>query len=295
MFGYIKPCKPQLRVCEYETYRAVYCGLCKQLGRQYGPFSRLTLSFDFTFLALLKMALTPSAVEFHPARCMLNPFKKHPCCGESESLSFSAGTAMILGYYKVLDNYQDGDLKKRTISVLCMPFAKHAYKGAADQYPQIAQIAYETISQQSAVEQALCDSIDLACEPTAQALSGICALLDDRQQRVLGRFGYLLGRYIYMADALDDLEEDLKQHSYNPFLLREGITADSTSPELLFQVRERAKGSLYLTMSELAKAYSLLELHSFTPILDNIVHLGLHDAVERILLPKETKTDDGSL
>ena len=44
MFGYIKPFKGMLRVCEYETYKAVYCGLCKQLGGEYGPFARLPLS-----------------------------------------------------------------------------------------------------------------------------------------------------------------------------------------------------------------------------------------------------------
>lgn len=293
MFGYVRPCKPQLRVCEYETYKAVYCGLCKQLGRQYGPFSRLTLSYDFTFLALLQMSLSKEPPAFAPKRCMLNPLKKSPCCSDCEALTFSAGTAMILGYYKVLDNYQDGDLKKRVLSLICMPFAKHAYKGAADRYPQVAQIAYETISRQSALESERCDSVDQACEPTAQALSGICALLDSGQHRVLERFGYLLGRYIYMADALDDLEEDLRQHSYNPFLLRDAIT-DGT-PEALSLVRENAKGSLYLTMGELAKAYSLLELHAFSPILDNIINLGLHEAVGRILLPKETKSDDGSL
>lgn len=293
MFGYVRPCKAQLRVCEYETYKAVYCGLCKHLGRQYGPFSRLTLSYDFTFLAILMMALSKNPLSFTPQRCMLNPLKKHPCCCDCQELSFSAGTAMILGYYKVLDNYQDGDLKKRALSLICMPFAKHAYKGAADRYPQVAQIAYETISRQSALENERCDSVDQACEPTAQALAGICALLDDSQRRVLERFGYLLGRYIYMADALDDLEEDLLQHSYNPFLLRDGITVPS--PEALSNVRENAKGSLYLTMGELSKAFSLLEFHAFSPILDNIVHLGLHETVGRILLPKETKSDDGSL
>lgn len=293
MFGYVRPCKPQLRVCEYETYKAVYCGLCKQLGRQYGPFSRLTLSYDFTFLALLQMSLSKEPPSFAPHRCMLNPLKKSPCCDDCEALTFSAGSAMILGYYKVLDNYQDGDLKKRVLSLICMPFAKHAYKGAADRHPQVAQIAYETISRQSALESERCDSVDQACEPTAQALSGICALLDSGQSRVLERFGYLLGRYIYMADALDDLEEDLRQHSYNPFLLRDAIT--DGSPEALSRVRENARGSLYLTMGELARAYSLLELHAFSPILDNIINLGLHDAVGRILLPKETKSDDGSL
>ena len=293
MFGYVKPCSAQLRVCEYETYKAVYCGLCKQLGRHYGPFSRLTLSFDFTFLSILQMALSPKKPDFVPRRCMLNPFKKRPCCCECEALSFSAGTAMILGYYKVLDNYQDGGFQKRLVSFIGMPFAKHAYKDAAARYPQVAQIAYETISRQSALESENCDSIDMACEPTAQALSGICALLDEKQYRVLERFGYLLGRYIYMADALDDLEEDLRQHSYNPFLLRDKVT--SASSEALAQVRENAKGSLYLTIGELSKAYSLLNLYAFTPILDNIIHLGLHQTVGRILLPKETKSDDGSL
>lgn len=293
MFGYVRPCKAQLRVCEYETYKAVYCGLCKQLGRQYGPFSRLTLSFDFTFLAILQMALMKEPPVFSPQRCMLNPLKKRPCCDHCEALSFSAGTAMILGYYKVLDNYQDGDFKKRVLAMLCTPLAKHAYKGAAERFPQVAQIAYETISRQSALESERCNSVDQACEPTARALASICALLDTEQSRVLERFGYLLGRYIYMSDALDDLEEDLHQNSYNPFLLRDGIAAPS--PEALSHVRENAKGSLYLTMGELSKAFSLLELHAFSPILDNIIHLGLHETVGRILLPKETKSDDGSL
>lgn len=295
MFGYVRPCKPQLRVCEYETYRAVYCGLCKQLGRQYGPFSRLTLSFDFTFLALLQMSVTNKRPDFSPKRCMLNPLVKRMCCGHCDELSFSAGAAMIMCYFKILDNYQDGGLKDRTLALLCMPFAKSAYKNAAEKYPGVAQVMYETISQQSSLEEERCSSVDLACEPTAQALSGICGMLteDTGQKRVLERFGYLLGRYIYMADALDDLEQDLRQHSYNPFLLRDHI--ETPSAQALSEVRESAKGSLYLTMGEISKTFSLLELHSFAPILENVVQLGLHDTVERILQPKETKTDDRPL
>lgn len=296
MFGYVKPCKAQLRICEYETYKAVYCGLCKQLGRQYGPFSRLTLSFDFTFLALLQMALDENPPVFSPGRCLLNPLKKQPCCQDNASLSFSADVAMIMFYFKVLDNYQDGGLKERALSLVCMPFVKHAYLRASERLPDVAEVVYEIISKQSTIESSHCSSVDQACEPTALALSQICAMLgkDNGQIRVLSRFGYLLGRYIYMADALDDLEQDLRQHSYNPFLLRENLTA-TVSPEAIHAVRENAKGSLYLTMGELAKTYSLLELKAFTPILDNIIHLGLHEAVEGILIPKEKSSDDRPL
>ena len=45
MFGYIKTCTPQLRLCEWEAYRGIYCGLCRTLGRRFGPLARLTLSY----------------------------------------------------------------------------------------------------------------------------------------------------------------------------------------------------------------------------------------------------------
>lgn len=290
MFGYIKPCKPQMRVCEYETYKAVYCGLCKQLGRKYGPFSRLTLSFDFTFLALLNLSLEPEDKDrFTPGRCMLNPVKKIPCLKDCEALKFSSGVAMMMFYYKALDNYNDGGFKEKTLSALCLPFARFAFHKAAEQYPHAAQIIYEAISKQSLIEQEHCDSVDRACEPTALVLSGLCGLLseDKNQQRILERFGYFLGRYVYMADALDDLEEDVKRNSYNAFLLREHLT--SPTPEQFATIREQAKGSLFLTIGELIKTYELLELHTYQPILDNIIHLGLRDTVERILMPKETE------
>ena len=53
MFGYIVVHKPELKVKEYETYRASYCGLCHSLKKQSGRIGQLTLSFDMTFLALL--------------------------------------------------------------------------------------------------------------------------------------------------------------------------------------------------------------------------------------------------
>ncbi|MEM1483638.1 DUF5685 family protein [Oscillospiraceae bacterium PP1C4] len=289
MFGYVKPCKPQMKVCEYEIYKAVYCGLCKQLGQQYGPFSRLTLSYDFTFLALLDMSLADTQQQFTHKRCMLNPMKKQPCCGDCEQLGFSSGVAMMMFYYKALDNYQDGGFAEKALSLFYLPFARHAFQKAGETYPEVARIMYETVSKQSVIEDELCDSVDRACEPTALALSGICGLLsrDDSQRRVLERFGYLLGRYVYLSDALDDLEEDIKKHNYNPFLLREKITFPDS--EQFASIRENAKGSLFLTIGELIKTYELLELHHYKPILDNIVQLGLRDTVERILLPKETE------
>lgn len=34
MFGYIIPFKPELKIKEYEIFKAYYCGLCKAIGEK---------------------------------------------------------------------------------------------------------------------------------------------------------------------------------------------------------------------------------------------------------------------
>ena len=57
MFGYVRVQLLELRVREYRYYRGVYCGLCRAQGRCTGQCSRMTLSYDYVFLSLLRMAL----------------------------------------------------------------------------------------------------------------------------------------------------------------------------------------------------------------------------------------------
>ena len=49
MFGYVMVQKGELLVKEYDTFRAYYCGLCRQLA-EYGIKGRLLLNYDCTFL-----------------------------------------------------------------------------------------------------------------------------------------------------------------------------------------------------------------------------------------------------
>ena len=76
MFGYLQPYKPYLMIKDFELYKSVYCGLCKQLGRDYGFLTRLILSYDCTFYAILLMSLKRSCTGFSDGRCKFNPLKK---------------------------------------------------------------------------------------------------------------------------------------------------------------------------------------------------------------------------
>lgn len=290
LFGYIKPYKPELKMIEYDTYKAVYCGLCKQLGKAFGPFSRMTLSYDFAFLSLLSLGVAEECRGFKRESCAANPLKKKPCLCACEDSAFSASAAMLMLYYKVKDNYQDGGVGDKIKAVLLMPFAGHARKKAKKQYPQMEQIIASQMERQRKLEQEGC-SVDAAAEPSARALSGITELIptDETNRRVLSRVGYLVGRWVYLIDALDDIEEDLKQGCFNPYLSKFGITQQDAD---LSKAKEYAVGMIHLTAGELSNTYELLEIKRYKTILDNIIYLGLRNTLEQVL-SGETKRKNG--
>ena len=52
LFGYIKVSKGELKIKEYELYRAINCGLCKSMQKYTTKLSAVALSYDIVFLAI---------------------------------------------------------------------------------------------------------------------------------------------------------------------------------------------------------------------------------------------------
>lgn len=296
MLGYVRPCKPDMRIREYDTYKAIYCGLCKELGKSFGAASRLTLSYDFAFLALLHLSVNDALASFDKMICVAHPFKKMPQALPNEALSYSASCAVLTIYHKVRDNIADSRLFRKLPPLALLPFAKGAYRKSARTYPAIAALIEEQIERQTALEAAGCASLDESADPTSRMMEAIAAGITENGQhkRILARFGYLLGRWIYLLDALDDVEKDSKQGAYNPLLLRFQVESPAhLTEEKLTEIRTFAVDELHLTMGELAGAYALLPIVKYRPILDNIVYAGLNTALHNTITKE--KKNDGSL
>lgn len=279
MFGYIRAAKPELRVKEYERYKAVYCSLCRSLGKDYGFISRLTLSYDFTFLALLNMSLTEGCDPIERKRCAFNPLKKCNYCKDLQPLRMPAAAAMIMLYYKLKDNIDDEKGIKKIGYLLIKPLFSKAHKRAAKQYPYIEQVVSSYIEKQNALEMEECRLLDAAADPTADALREILALCGktENDRRVLERIGYCLGRYIYLLDAACDLKEDIKTGSYN--VLKYEFDGDDP----IAYARDRISPQLYFCINEAGKAFELLEVKKYQPILGNIIYLGLEETFKKEL------------
>lgn len=288
MFGYIKPNRPNMLVKEHEAYKAVYCGLCNKLGKKFGFWARFTLSYDFTFFAVLGYEFAQAVPEFYRIFCPMKPLKKCAAANNSEVLDLTANFAMIMLYYKALDNIKDNNLKDKLKSILIFPLLKSAFKRAKNENPQIAQIAEEMFARQAQIEDANSPVLDEACEPSAAALGKILAIYahGETQKRIAERLGYLLGRYIYICDAADDMEDDKKDNNYNPLLnsyyQKTKESGEAENPAVLKTVRENARLSLNLTIAEAAATAQLLEDGTFSGIIHNVLYDGLILTAEEI-------------
>lgn len=278
MLGYVKACKPELKIKEFEIYKAVYCSLCKKLGKNYGILSRFTLSYDFTFLALLNMSLQDGCVCFEQKRCAFNPLKKCNYCKDDTSLDMPAAAAMIMLYYKILDNIADEHGIKKIGYYILKPIFSRAHKKASHDYPEIELAVSEYISEQNALEKDDCKSIDQVADPTAKVMEKILSLCSDdlSQKRVLKRLGYCMGRYIYLLDAAVDLPDDIKNKSYN--VLKYGCDSEAKK-----YAKEKITPQLYFCVNEAAKAFELLDVKKYKSIIGNIIYLGLEETFTKEL------------
>ena len=274
MFGYLQIHKDELKVKEYEAYKSVYCGLCKQLGKDYGFMTRLILSYDCTFYAILLMSLKRSCTGFSDGRCKFNPLKKCKFADcKDNAYSKASALSVISAYYKVVDDIDDSGFFKRIALKIAKPFFGRRQKKAARRFPEIKNIVSEMMKNQKAAENDELVTIDKAANPTAKMISDLAALEggNDLQKRVLSEFGYQIGRWVYLIDAADDYEKDKKSGNFNPF-----IKADINDKDYINSVLSQSLARAY-------DAYNLLDIIDFKPIIDNMMLYGFPNKQNAVL------------
>ncbi|MBO5937904.1 MAG: hypothetical protein J6Q82_00190 [Clostridia bacterium] len=280
MFGYVRVKHTELKVKEYEFYRGTYCGLCRSMGKCTGQCSRFALSYDFAFLALLRIAFNRTPVEFEQKRCIAHPLKKRNMMKPNDSLAYCAGAAALLNYHKVMDDLADEKGLKKLRALLVRPMMAHARKkalraGLSELDTRIAELLTEL----STVEQSNEKSVDAPAEVFGKLLSLIISHgLDGIDARIASSLGHAIGKWIYIADALDDWQEDAKKGRYNPFLkLYDGKLPTQEDYE---SIGLALKNELY--EAEAAADLLTFDNEAIEEIVSNILYLGLPDRIRQI-------------
>lgn len=284
MFGYVRPYKPEMRFLEYDAYKAAYCTLCKQIGRRYGRLLRLTLSYDFTFLALLEQSLKEGKIELKQKRCVANPLKKCKYFAKCEDFTFTAAAGVIMVYYKACDNIADERGLKAAFYRVFKKLITRGYQKAAAEYPKVDALFSEYIAAQNKVEQSGIYNLDAAADPTAQMLGKLFAMCGSGEETAaLNRIGYCMGRWIYIMDAAEDLKKDLQKNRYNP------LCQEAPKPLTDEWIKTRITKTLNVCAVSAAEAFELIKFKRFKNILGNIIYLGLQNSAAYLLSKEKQK------
>ena len=282
MLGYIRADAPELRLRDSECYRAIYCGLCRQMGKCTGQCSRLSLSYDFAFLAAFRMSLTNEKITLEKKRCLVHPFKKRNMAMHSPTLSYCADASAILTYHKCRDDVDDEKGFKKLRARAASGFFSSAYRRARHRYPTLDATVKALLGELRQYEKdtTAVPSADAPAAIFANLMAAVCAEgLKGTEARIATSFGRAIGHWIYLVDAADDYRDDLASGSFNPFVR---LFGDSMT-------EENAAGIAISLKRYLADAESAFLLIDTFPapevreILCNILYLGLPKVADRIL------------
>jgi len=319
MYGYITPYKPDMSPPEKAVYTAFYCGICKTTGRLFGQAARFATNYDITFLATLMHDYVSQEVEFGRARCIGGPLFRRTYVKRNPLLERIAAANILLAYYKLEDDIIDGSgISKRLAKRALKKARKKAVKIVPNADGLIAKMYAELRELEKAgcdiLDKAAHPFAELTAELAVQIITGVDAgkyfsgndsalrtsdsaltsspfpefnlpdNISSNAAHTVDNFRslcYNIGKFIYFADALDDISEDFKKKRYNPMLAAFG---GFTKKQKFFE--DNHESITYATaavINRAAESFNQLYLTQSNTLLKNIVHKGLRYKIEQVL------------
>lgn len=285
MFGYIRLNKPESKLREYEYYRAVYCGLCRSLGRCTGQCSRLMLSYDMTFMAAIRLTLEGIRPTLQKGRCLIHPLRRRPMVkprrGSDEERIFSlcACATVLLSYHKFRDDMADERGGRRFRASLARLLARPLRHRAAKRYAPLEQVIERQLLALSQWEKESSPSIDRPAEIFGELLASILSHGLEGTPLLLAReIGFHVGKWVYLVDAADDYGEDVRLGRYNPLIAAYG-------GEFGEEARQSMMTALTAELCAAERAFDLLEYPdgNMEGIIKNIIYIGMPQTARKAL------------
>jgi hypothetical protein len=189
-------------------------------------------------------------------------------CQSTPTLELAAAESLILSYQKLRDDVADRGFFRGLPARLAALLLRGAYRRAAAARPEFDRQVTECLRQLHALERERCPSMDRAADTFARILRAAAPHTGDpAADRPLGELLYHVGRWVYLIDAWDDLERDLRDGGYNPIAERyQGRPREH---------REEVRATLRHSRNLAASAYALVKAERWDGIVSNILYLGL--------------------
>ena len=268
MFGYVVMNKPEIRFRDFDLYRSFYCGLCRELREKYGISGQITLTYDMTFVVVLLSALYEPPTQKGTTRCVIHPVCRQPV-RKNAATEYGADMNVLLTYYKCMDDWED---EKKFAALGYGKILQRKNNRLSYRYPEKAEKIRKLLEELSQMEKAGETDIDKMSGCFGRIMEEIFAWKTDVWEGSLRRMGFYLGKFIYILDAYDDVEKDVKNGNYNPF----------AEKYIMKGFDEQVRQLLIMMMAQTCREFEKLPIIKYTDILRNILYSGVWCRFEMI-------------
>lgn len=279
MFGYIIINKGDMKFKEFDIYHSYYCGLCRVLKEKYGLAGQLSLSYDMTFLIMILSSLYEPDTRLGETKCAAHPFEKH-VVRTNEFTEYAADMNVLFTYYKCRDDWEDD---KKASRLAYAELLKKSYRSVCARYGEKARKIDSLLREISHEEKKQNQDIDHMAGIFGSIMAEMMAVREDEWQEELRNMGSFLGKFIYLLDAYEDIEEDIRKKRYNPLVRR------FDNPDF----EEEIKKILTLMMAGCCKEFEKLPVIDNVEILRNILYSGIWYRYEVVSQKRQKERENG--
>lgn len=278
MFGYTVPSYLKLSPLDMRRYRRYYCEGCHQLRDGFGLRGTFTVNYDMTFNTILLDGLMGEAIDFEGTTrriCVLEESK-----ADSDMMRKMAAYTLILTKWELEDDKTDKpSVKTRIIDSIL----SNAIDKAVDMFPDYDEMVGKGFSDLRELELSGCKDARHMGLVFGNGLAG--ALKDIAGEYASDDLDCVfreLTAAVYIMDAVDDIDDDFMDNTYNPFLPAEGFT---NAKDLIASRTYELADMINTTNSSLQGAYSRLrpKMKGNVSLCDNIVYFGIPESAKRVL------------
>lgn len=274
MFGYININQKILTEENKNAYQAYYCGLCRRLKTNCGTKGQMLLDYDMTFMIVLLTGLYELSNEASEITCALHPTKRRTVW-INEATDYAADMNLILAYHNLIDDWKDD--KAYSKKALAKMLDKD-YERVKEKYPRQVAAIEEYMRKTEEVERRNETNLDAVAGLTGEMVGEVFCWREDEWAEEMRTLGFYMGKFIYIMDAYEDYDSDIRKNKYNPlkYTLQESKEDMDTFVRLV----------LTSMMSECAKSFERLPILLHADILRNVLYSGVWSKYELLQLKK---------
>ncbi len=275
MHGRLRPYLPELTIRDYNTYIRYLRGVRRQLYKDYGFYACHLLRYNGVLFAILSDSLAGRIPTCDRQR-VPGTLCWRKTMSQTMGIRLAAQVEVLMGWHNLQDrSYSELRPFKRVMRAADRLLLRRAYQQAVKENPAFERLFWQEREQAKVQMDLSAKNYALAAEPMSNIFGALYSSLatDDPNQRKSMRYiGSSIGRIFYLLDKAERFETDRRKGRYNVFVVNE-LTGQAAAVE-------NARRQALAAANDLMRVYSMLDVKLNRSLLDNIMLLGLHHAVD---------------